>query len=188
MLSKLTNTPLRTGHICPNLTWKVECAELLEPKLGSAMLLCTVDLRTVNKYLIKYQYPIPRIADALWRLQASYCCRDVRTMIGNYYTRNQKSNCRWWHRKVYSRRIEYLRVHIQAQLSKSTVPALLKYILYRSFSSIENVSRIIGCYGRSFFDLCNNQPQTTTSEKHSVHKIDPLVLLCHTEGPYLFRT
>lgn len=70
-LQKFMKVLIDTGHVYPNPTSKWASAPLLVAKPGPSMYRFTVDLRPVNKYTIKYHYPMPHIEQELTKTQGS---------------------------------------------------------------------------------------------------------------------
>lgn len=62
---------IRAGMVYLNPTSKWACAPLLVPKPGPAKFRFTVDLRPVNKYTERHQFPLPHIEQELSKLSGS---------------------------------------------------------------------------------------------------------------------
>lgn len=72
-LSNFVSELMEKGMLYPNPTAAWAAAPLLVPKPGPAKFRFTVDLRPVNKYTLKHQYPMPNIEFELHRLTKATC-------------------------------------------------------------------------------------------------------------------
>lgn len=72
-LSEFVSELISKGMLYPNPTASWAAAPLLVPKPGPTKFRFTVDLRPVNKYTVKYQYPMPNIEFELHRLAKATC-------------------------------------------------------------------------------------------------------------------
>jgi transposase InsO family protein len=70
-LSKFVATLIATGMAYSNPTSPWACAPLLVPKPGAAKFRFTVDLRPVNRFTVRHQYPMPNIENELTKLGSS---------------------------------------------------------------------------------------------------------------------
>jgi hypothetical protein len=70
-LSKWVTGLVRCGMAYSNPTSPWVCAPLLVPKPGPARYRFTVDLRPVNKYTVRHQYPVPNLENELAKLAGS---------------------------------------------------------------------------------------------------------------------
>ena len=70
-LSDMVAKLVRNGMAFPNPTSAWACAPLLVPKPGPARFRFTVDLRPVNKFTVKHQYPVPNLDHELTKLGGS---------------------------------------------------------------------------------------------------------------------
>lgn len=70
-MTNLTDELIRFNLIYPNPSSKWACAPLLVPKPGPSEWRFTVDLRPVNQYTIRHQYPMPRIEEELTKTAGS---------------------------------------------------------------------------------------------------------------------
>ena len=70
-LSETVDKLVRHGMAYSNPTSPWACAPLLVPKPGPARYRFTVDLRPVNKYTVKHQYPMPNLEHELSQLSGS---------------------------------------------------------------------------------------------------------------------
>jgi len=70
-LAEFVGKLVRNGMAYPNPTSPWACAPLLVAKPGPARYRFTVDLRSLNKYTVKHQSPMPNIEHELTRLSAS---------------------------------------------------------------------------------------------------------------------
>lgn len=65
ILGKLCKKLIQCGMIYSNPSSPWACAPLLVPKPGPSLFRFTTDLRPVNRYMIRYQYPMPNLEQEL---------------------------------------------------------------------------------------------------------------------------
>ena len=70
-LKELVDKLVRTGMAYPNPTSRWACAPLLVPKQGPTRFRFTVDLRPINTYTVKHQFPMPNLENELTKLGSS---------------------------------------------------------------------------------------------------------------------
>lgn len=83
-LSKFVTTLVqcKMAYFNPTSSWA--CAPLLVPKPGAAQFRFTVDLRLVNRFTVKHQFPMPNLEQELTRLGGA-----------RYFARWDLSHCYW---------------------------------------------------------------------------------------------
>eukprot|EP00178_Gracilaria_changii_P000257 TRINITY_DN1027_c0_g1_i1.p2 TRINITY_DN1027_c0_g1~~TRINITY_DN1027_c0_g1_i1.p2 ORF type:complete len:1106 (+),score=114.18 TRINITY_DN1027_c0_g1_i1:5972-9289(+) len=70
-LQKFVSELIRAGMVYPNPSSPWASAPLIVPKPGPARFRFTVDLRPINRYTIRHQYPMPNIEQELLKLAES---------------------------------------------------------------------------------------------------------------------